>query len=124
MILSLLVIILCASVTILISSYYHMGMYFDIIEPCLIIMTGALSGIIFVLIVSGICKRFSMRITNFLTYTGVNTFVFIGLSQLILKYENLFIYEFTLLKYIILFMALYGIIYVKNMIPIARKLRL
>ncbi len=121
---SLIALSLSASVTILISRFYHMGMYFDKIEPCLIIMAGALAGIIFVLIVSGICKRFSSRITKFFTYTGVNTFVFIGLSQLILKYENLFIYEYTGLKYVVLFIVLYSVIYVKNMIPIARKLRL
>ena len=121
---SLFVLSLSASVTILISRFYNMGMYFDIIEPSLIIMTGAMSGILFVLIVSGLCKRYSSRITYFFTYTGVNTFVFIGLSQLILKYENLFIYEYTALKYVILFVALYSLIYVKNFIPMARKLRL
>lgn len=117
-----------SSVTLLllliISSHYQLAMYFDNIEPILPIMVGALSGIGCVLLISSLVRRKCLRLSHFLAYTGVNTFVFIGLSQFIIKLENLYLKDYFVLKYVILFLALYGIIYVKNLFPIAKKLRL
>ena len=101
-----------------------MGMYFDIIEPCVIIMAGAVSGIMMVIMAAFVCNERLPRLSRFLSYTGVNTFAFIAFSQIILVYENFYIRDYVVLKYVILFLALYGIIYVKNLFPIAKKLRL
>ena len=117
-------IIVLAAVTILISSKYPMRMYFDIIEPCMIIMAGAVSGIMMVIMLAFVCNERLPRLSRFLSYTGVNTFAFIAFSQIILVYENYYIRDYIVLKYVILFLALYGIIYVKNLFPFAKKLRL
>ena len=117
-------IIVLTAVTILISRKYQMGMYFDIIEPCVIIMAGAVSGIMMVIMAAFVCNERLPRLSRFLSYTGVNTFAFIAFSQIILVYENYYIRDYIVLKYVILFLALYGIIHVKNLFPFAKKLRL
>lgn len=114
----------CLVLLFMISNHYKLMMYFDRIEPILPIMVGALVGIGCVLLISLLIKRKNKLLSRFLAYTGVNTFVFIGFSQFILKFENLYIREYVVLKYVILFLSLYAIIYVKNRIYFARVLRL
>lgn len=116
--------IICFLVLIRISGIFHLVMVFDLIEPCLPIMVGAFSGIFMVLLASVLIKRKICLLSNFLSYTGINTFVFIGFSEFILKYENLYIREFVLIKYVLLFFFLYTIIYLKNKMPWAKALRL
>lgn len=108
----------------LISSHYHLAMSFDIIEPVLPIMVGALTGIIVVLLVSSIIKKSFRMLSLFLAYTGVNTFLIIGFSQAILKFENMYIRDMIVLKYLLLFISLYFLIWIKNQIPLAKVLRL
>ena len=108
----------------LISNHYHLAMSFDVIEPTLLIMVGALAGIICVLMVSSIIKRSFRMLSQFLAYTGANTFLFVGFSQAILKFENYYIRDMVVLKYVLLLISLYILIWIKNQFPLAKALRL
>jgi len=103
--------------------YQKFDLGYDWVEPGMIRMAGALIGITMVLLISCLLERWKM-ISHFLAYTGINTFVFIGLSQIVLKVVNLYLYDFLLLKYAVVFAVLYTIIYFKNKLPIAKRLRL
>ena len=117
-------IVISMVVTLGISLRYRLAMSFDKIEPCLPIMVGALAGILMILLFSGMFSLRSRVLSRFFAYTGLNTFVFIGFSQFILKYENLYIRDLVILKYCILFITLYLLVYLKNRIPFAKTLRL
>lgn len=117
--------VLISAITVYYISYrYHkFDLGYDWVEPGMIRMAGALIGITMVLMISSLLVRWKI-ISHFLVYTGINTFVFIGLSQIVLKVVNLYLYDFLLLKYVVVFAVLYTIIYLKNKLPIAKSLRL
>lgn len=120
----LLIIIASMIVTWWISLHYSLNVGFCLIEPCLPIMVGALSGILMILFLSRVCFLKCRMISLFLSYSGANTFVFLGFSQFILKFENLYIRDLVALKYLLLFASLYTIIWLKNQIPMAKALKL
>lgn len=122
-IVSLCVVFISAFVTFGISRIKRLNMYFEQIEPVLPLITGALLGFVMILAMSKVFSKLRLA-SKFFSYTGRNTLIFVAFSQFVLKCENLFIYDYVIVKYIMLFVFLYVLIFVKDKLPIAIKLKL
>ena len=109
-------------IVLFISTRYQLSMYYSEIEPLPILYLGALVGIMMILMISCLIKQKSDFLARFFIYTGVNSFVFIGLSQPFLKIENLYFHDYVVLKYALLFFVLYTLVYIKNLLPLSREL--
>ena len=109
------------------SSMFQLNLHKNHVTPTIILIWCALVGCFFLLSISNvICmpKIENSLVARWLSYTGKNTFVFVGLSQVIIKVQNLFYKEDVLLKYFVLFVLLYGFIWVKNNVKILNRLHL
>lgn len=112
-----------------ISHVFQLHMHENEVNPTIILICGALFGCAFLIsLSSAICLPLFGRnhnwIAQWLTYTGKNTFVFVGLSQAIIKAQNLFYKDNVILKYAILFILLYAFAYLKNNVKVLSKLHL
>lgn len=107
-------------IVLFISTKYQLSMYYSEIEPLPILFSGALVGIMMILMISCLIGQKSDFLTRFFIYTGVNSFVFIGLSQPLLKIENLYLHDYVVLKYALLFCIIYFDIF-EEFISTSRK---
>lgn len=92
-------------------------------EPIAILVVTAIIGTFLLICISKLINKFQ-NVSRILSYIGKNTMLIVGLSQIILKYENLVISQFALIKYIILFIALIALIYLKNKVFLFKQLNL
>lgn len=117
------VLLISAFVTLGVSRVQRLNMYFEQIEPTLPLITGALFGFVMMLALAKIFSKNRWG-SEFFSYTGRNTLIFVAFSQFILKCENFYISEYIIVKYILLFVILYAMIFVKNKLPFAARLKL
>lgn len=112
----------------ILSHFFQLHMHENEVNPTIILICGALVGCLFLVSVSNaICLPLFGKnnwVSRWLVYTGKNTFVFVGLSQAIIKAQNLFYKDNVMLKYAILFIILYGFIYLKNHVNLLNRLHL
>lgn len=92
-------------------------------EPIVILVVTAVIGSIMLLCISKFLKKLN-KVNRLLSYIGKNTMLIVGLSQITLKYENLVISQFAIIKYLILFATLLFLIYLKNKVLLLRQLNM
>lgn len=103
-------------VTAAVSLYCRLDMCANKVLPIIPIMMGAISGSLTVFLVSVKMQENSRLLLRIFSVVGKETFVVVAFSQIVIMLLNHFYPMPSILKYLVLMVALTVIVYLKNLI--------
>ena len=92
------------------------------ILPVIPLTIGAVAGTVMLFSLSSFVIKYLQKVSKVFQYIGKETFVIVAFSQVIIILCNSYFTCGSMIKYVILFISLWLIIFVKNRIKILAKL--
>lgn len=109
--------IICLLLSLSISQFSRMDMAANQILPIIPTLLAAIVGIGAVIMFAVIIEEEHNYFIKMLLIVGKKTFIILAFSQVIIQILNLYLYEYTFLKYLLLIIVLILIDYIKALIP-------
>lgn len=105
-----------------VSCFWRLDMAWNNILPVIPLTIGAVAGTVMLFSLSSFVIKYLQKVSKVFQYIGKETFVIVAFSQVIIILCNSYFTCGSMIKYVILFISLWLIIFVKNRIKILAKL--
>lgn len=109
------------TITTIVSLFYRLDMCYNNIRPILVLSVGAISGSLFIAIISAYIDKIGGVIAHILKQIGKETFIILAFSQIVILVINRYMVINPIWKYSLLILSLVMIKYTKDCIVLLYK---
>ncbi len=109
-------------ISLCISCFWRLDMAWNNILPVMPLTVGAVAGTVMLFSFSSFMIKYLQKVSEVFQYIGKETFVIVAFSQVIIILCNSYFICSSMIKYMILFISLWSIIFIKNRMKVLTKL--